>query len=246
LATDATGSPTALGIPKYNTSADAPSGLGFNAAMDTIDTLIAARLKVTGAPADADVPVWDSASSTWKPSSTKPPAVGAMVRLSDTTLGAGAATIDISSISSAYAHLRLVIQGRGDTVANNVGLFLRLNNDSGASQYTYAWLLGSGVTASTVDNASSTQMQVGNLAAASASATLSGSAEILIPNYTNTTFIKRVQSQFSAQWGSGAGSWQAGTVGGYWANTAAVNRITLIPGAGNFVAGTRVTLYGWS
>jgi hypothetical protein len=31
LATDATGSPTPLGIPKFNTSADAPSGLGGNA-----------------------------------------------------------------------------------------------------------------------------------------------------------------------------------------------------------------------
>jgi hypothetical protein len=44
LATDATGAPTPLGIPKYNTSADAPSGLGFNAAMDALDALIAARV----------------------------------------------------------------------------------------------------------------------------------------------------------------------------------------------------------
>lgn len=43
MATDATGTPTSLGIPKYNTSADAPSGLGFNAAMDTIDALLVAR-----------------------------------------------------------------------------------------------------------------------------------------------------------------------------------------------------------
>ena len=31
MAQDATGTPTALGIPKYNTAADAPSGRGFNA-----------------------------------------------------------------------------------------------------------------------------------------------------------------------------------------------------------------------
>lgn len=40
MATDATGPPTPKGIPKYNTSVDAPSGLGFNAAMDAIDTLL--------------------------------------------------------------------------------------------------------------------------------------------------------------------------------------------------------------
>lgn len=40
MATDATGTPTAKGIPKYDPANDAPSGLGFNAAMDAIDTLL--------------------------------------------------------------------------------------------------------------------------------------------------------------------------------------------------------------
>lgn len=40
MATDATGTPTPKGIPKYDTANDAPSGLGFNAAMDAIDTLL--------------------------------------------------------------------------------------------------------------------------------------------------------------------------------------------------------------
>jgi len=41
MATDATGTPTVnLSIPKYDTNVDAPSGLGFNAAMDVIDGLI--------------------------------------------------------------------------------------------------------------------------------------------------------------------------------------------------------------
>ncbi len=40
MATDATGTPTAKGIPKYNTVTDAPSGKGFNAAMDAIDLLV--------------------------------------------------------------------------------------------------------------------------------------------------------------------------------------------------------------
>ena len=40
MAQDATGTPTAKGIPKYNTATDAPSGKGFNAAMDVIDGLI--------------------------------------------------------------------------------------------------------------------------------------------------------------------------------------------------------------
>lgn len=75
MPTDATGTPTPLGIPKYNPNVDAPSGLGFNAAMDAIDTLIAARateadltaleaevagkMTAPSAPAAGDVPVWD-------------------------------------------------------------------------------------------------------------------------------------------------------------------------------------------
>jgi hypothetical protein len=40
MATDATGVPTSLGIPKYDTSTDAPSGLGFNAAMDALNSIL--------------------------------------------------------------------------------------------------------------------------------------------------------------------------------------------------------------
>lgn len=43
MATDATGSPTSLGIPKFNTTADSPSGLGGNAQMDAINALLVAR-----------------------------------------------------------------------------------------------------------------------------------------------------------------------------------------------------------
>jgi hypothetical protein len=42
LAIDATGTPTALGIPTYNTAADAPSGKGLNAIVAVLDTLITA------------------------------------------------------------------------------------------------------------------------------------------------------------------------------------------------------------
>lgn len=61
MATDATGTPTALGIPKFNTSVDAPSGLGSNAQMDSIDALIQLRAPLasptlTGTPS-APTPV---------------------------------------------------------------------------------------------------------------------------------------------------------------------------------------------
>lgn len=63
MPTDATGTPTSLGIRTYNTSADAPSGLGFNGAMADIDALLVARItKPTGLTV-GDVPVWNG--TTW-------------------------------------------------------------------------------------------------------------------------------------------------------------------------------------
>jgi hypothetical protein len=62
MATDATGAPTTLGIPKFNTSADAPSGLGSNAQMDAIDALLAARVVKPAGIVSGEAAVWNGAS----------------------------------------------------------------------------------------------------------------------------------------------------------------------------------------
>ncbi len=59
MATDATGTPTSLGIPKYNTSSDPPSGKGFNAAMDAIDALLLARISAPSGIATGETSVWN-------------------------------------------------------------------------------------------------------------------------------------------------------------------------------------------
>lgn len=69
MPTDLTGTPTSLGIGTYNVDADAPSGLGFNAAMGEIDALIAARVATPAGVRVGDVPVWNG--TTWgKPGGT--------------------------------------------------------------------------------------------------------------------------------------------------------------------------------
>jgi microcystin-dependent protein len=71
LATDATGTPTTLGIPRYDVANDAASGLGFNAAMEEIDNLLQ-TVPLSGSIsgiAVGSVPVWNG--SAWvKPSGT--------------------------------------------------------------------------------------------------------------------------------------------------------------------------------
>lgn len=63
MPTDATGTPTSLGIRTYNTSADAPSGLGFNGAMADIDALLVGRVTKPTGLTTGDVPVWNG--TTW-------------------------------------------------------------------------------------------------------------------------------------------------------------------------------------
>lgn len=74
MPTDATGTPTTIGLPKYDTSVDAPSGLGFNAAMDAIDSHLRSGFTLA-APSDADVPVWDATAGRWVSSTAKLPSI---------------------------------------------------------------------------------------------------------------------------------------------------------------------------
>lgn len=79
MAQDATGTPTSLGIPTYNTQVDAPSGKGFNAAMAAIDALIAAAPSKPAGIVSGEVPVWNG--STWVRSS--------VTNIGPTSLGSG-------------------------------------------------------------------------------------------------------------------------------------------------------------
>lgn len=58
MAVDATGTPTTLGIPRYDVTNDAPSGLGFNAAMQEIDDLLAGRIAKPATPVEGDALVY--------------------------------------------------------------------------------------------------------------------------------------------------------------------------------------------
>jgi hypothetical protein len=64
MATDATGVPTSPdSIPKYNTSVDAPSGLGFNAAMDAVQLGLTARILKSIGTTVGDLLYWSGVST---------------------------------------------------------------------------------------------------------------------------------------------------------------------------------------
>lgn len=63
MATDATGTPTSPDlIPTYNTSVDAPSGLGFNAAMAQIQVALIAKMSIPAGLLSGETIVYNGAS----------------------------------------------------------------------------------------------------------------------------------------------------------------------------------------
>ena len=249
MATDATGTPTSLGIPKFNTSADAPSGLGFNAAMDTINTLIAARMTAPANPVDGDVPVWDNASSQWVRSSVHKISnsmlagpLGVMTVIFDTTLGAPQATLDSNTvlggnIPQTYKHLKLVVTCRSSGGASY--LTATINGDSGAN-YNSA-LAGSNLAGAytAISGSGTTSWYFGYCAGSGDAANRFAQSEVLFADYT-TAANRHTFTAVTALTNGLAGG------GGYDGTLAALTRFVLTPNTGNFVAGSRFTLYGIS
>lgn len=123
MATDATGSPTPLGIPKYNTSADAPSGLGFNAAMDAIDALISARVTKPANIVSGEVPVWNGTS--WDRSSITKIGTASLPDLGGKELDYAQITADVS-VSGTSAAQTTVITGNAVTYDGTTNIVIEI------------------------------------------------------------------------------------------------------------------------
>jgi hypothetical protein len=163
--------------------------------------------------------------------------------ISDTTLGGSAANIDVTSIVATYAHLLVVIYARGDTALTSTPLSLRFNNDS-AANYDYQQLKGSAAAATASETFAQTAMVAGNMAANTAGANLFSAHIMFIPHYAGSANNKIALSIASLKTGTTTGLMTDNLVGGFWRSSAAINRITLLPAFGNFVTGTRATIYG--
>lgn len=170
-------------------------------------------------------------------------AAGAMVRLYDNVLVGTAASWDVTTGLTGYNQLKVLLQARGDTAATSIDVRMRCNNDSGAN-YGSQYVRGIAAAASAAEAASATSAHVGNIAAASATASHAGVGEIWIPNYGGTTFFKGWNSNLGWSQAITTSTIAAQALQGVWANTAAITRLTIFPSAGAFIAGSRLSIYG--
>lgn len=162
----------------------------------------------------------------------------------DTTLGGSAANIDITSIVGTYAHLRIILDARGTDTATNSALWLRFNNTTGAGYY-YQQQEAYATTSTAIEGLGQGQIVLGEIPAANAPANTSSPTVIEIPNYAGTTFAKTCVAHGGGMRGTTSGLVLNWSVVGFWQVTSAISRVTLLPSAGSFAAGSRCSVYAF-
>lgn len=148
--------------------------------------------------------------------------------LANITLGSSASTVTFTSISASYRDLVLVITG---TTVNLQGVTMKFNADSGNNYYEVGMDgYGSGSPASF--SATSSYVDSGSF-----SSTLS-SSNIQILDYSATDKHKPVLVRTDNS------SWGTRALAARWANTSAINSITMFTTGTGFLTGTTMALFG--
>jgi hypothetical protein len=171
-----------------------------------------------------------------------PPSLGAV--LGDVKMTSAQASVSFTSIPNTYASLVVVYQVRGDTAGvSNTGIRVTFNNDSG-SNYNGQFVGGNNTTAYAAIQTAAAFGYLGEMPAATATSGYSSSGSIEIPNYMGTAFFKNAMFATTRDT-NGAGANMVAYRGHIvWKSTTAISRIDLFPQYGNFLTGSRVTLYG--
>jgi len=168
---------------------------------------------------------------------------GVMRPLADVLLGSPAATIDFATIDQNFAGLMVDVIARTDAVVTTQDIGLRVNADAAATDYLMQLVKGVGAAASAAEQLTPTYAPVGGQPGASAAAAFFAATRIVIPHYRSSSF-KTFLAQCGFFTGITTGLGSAQLITNVWRGVTAITELTLVNPTGNFVAGTRATLYG--
>jgi hypothetical protein len=152
----------------------------------------------------------------------------------------GLSTITFAGIPNTYKHLQIRSIARSDFAGNLVSFHLRPNGETGAN-FSDHYLRGDGTGATASGTANVTFPTLGYATAANYASNIFSGTVIDLLDYANTNVNKTMRG-FSGFDTNGAGI--VGLFSAAWRNTAAINSLTIIPGAGNFIQNSQFTLYG--
>lgn len=153
--------------------------------------------------------------------------------------GSSVATVDFSSIPATYQHLLICVSAR-TTAGAVAALLMTVNNDTGAN-YDLQILSGIAAAASATELIGQTSWTMIGLPIA---ANKVGIAQIFLEDYVSTAHHKTCIAPTARFYGTASGDLALNFRGGLWRNTAAINRVTFTPSAGNIDVGSEFTIYG--
>jgi hypothetical protein len=157
-------------------------------------------------------------------------------KIQTTTLGSAAATVNLTSISSAYTDL--ILEANVQASSSGQGLTMQFNGDGGAgSLYSTTILRGNGSTAVSARQSNTNNCLLSNIA----EPPTSGSFGLYIANfqsYSNTSVNKTILVR------SNSAAFATEAMVGLWRNTNAISSILIGITGGNIASGSTFTLYG--
>ena len=163
-------------------------------------------------------------------------------KIATVTVGSGgASTIDFTSIPQTYTDLCIKISGRTSASSGTIWDSPFIDFNGLTTNQSTRFLFGNG---STAGSANDTRQYgpVYGVSTNSATASIFGSGEIYIPNYTSSNY--KSSSGEGVTENNGTTSGQALNAN-LWSSTAAITRITLTPSSGaGFIQYSTATLYG--
>lgn len=163
------------------------------------------------------------------------------IKIGSTILTASQPSIPISIPAGQFNHLEGIFTARKDTGGGGAFTWMRFNGDA-ANDYQWENLVGA-----TPQNSGASLvsfMQMGLCAGAGDTANYFATGRFSIGNVSSTTVAKQLRS--SASLTCSTTTYYTANFGGTWDQTAAINTVTLLPDAGNLVAGSSLSVYGWN
>ena len=166
--------------------------------------------------------------------------------LFDQTLGAAAATIDTGAggIAAGYKNLLVVVYARSAGTGTGDAVRFTFNNDTGAN-YDLVQMRNLSGTVSAPSAFAAASGIICNVPTSSQTASYFGGGRMVVPSYDATTAgFKVTEAAGGYALAAITGSQQQNTINA-WRSTAAITQMAIVLGSGsNFVAGSRLTIYG--
>ena len=166
-------------------------------------------------------------------------AVGGLSVIGTTVLAADAPSISWPVISDQYQDLVLSLYGRGTDAANGVSVLMRVNG-SAAAIYDY-YRLNSFAAA---NGAGQTSAVLGSLEGAGSPAGAANQITLEIAGYACATLHKSWTGNTGLKIGNNAADMLWQLIGGFIRTNSPIASLEIFPISGQFLAGTRATLYG--